>query len=349
MIDAIFLTLSACCGLCIMLDTDMEYESTLVQKGRVVHRGGAVRDERGWKAGGAETGRLEGWKAGRLEGHRNLPQSVLQQLAAARSHLDHVVKPLEDLGFEVDVYGATYPSPYIPELEAQYGASLRQRFSILELPGSQLGGVASALAAVPSSLCVHWILILRFDLELKRSLVPSLQQAWQRGQEFLGPFWCEFGSGNFSDVGGPLCVSDVLQVFPGSWRDTFAELIRLYITLDDLARMFIQLLQLTCLDETPPHLVIPVGLCRDLLMVRNEDLLPFECDACGKAYCSHHFSYEAHDCPKGRQATDRRVIVCPLCSLAIPLAHGEDENEVWERKQHGNNLLQQFAQLVKVS
>lgn len=159
-------------------------------------------------------------------GHRNLPQSVLQQLAAATSHLEHVVRPMEALGFEVDIYGATYPSPYIPELEAQYGASLRQRFTILELPGSQLGGVASALAAVPSSSCVRWILILRFDLVLKRSLVPSLQQAWRRGQEFLGPFWCELAADNFPDVGGPLCVSDVLQVFPGSWRDTFAEILR---------------------------------------------------------------------------------------------------------------------------
>ncbi|OLP83432.1 histone H3-like centromeric protein cpar-1 [Symbiodinium microadriaticum] len=139
-------------------------------------------------------------------GHRNLPQSVLQQLAAVTSHLEHVVRPMEALGFEVDIYGATYPSPYIPELEAS--------------------GVASALAAVPSSLCVRWILILRFDLVLKRSLVPSLQQAWRRGQEFLGPFWCEFGADNFLDVGGPLCVSDVLQVFPGSWRDTFAEILR---------------------------------------------------------------------------------------------------------------------------
>ncbi|CAE7237735.1 SAP13 [Symbiodinium sp. CCMP2456] len=63
----------------------------------------------------------------------------------------------------------------------------------------------------------------------------------------------------------------------------------------------------------------------------QQDLLPFECDACGKAYCSQHFSYAAHDCPKGRAATDRRVIVCPLCAASVPLAHGEDENEVWER------------------
>eukprot|EP00933_Yihiella_yeosuensis_P053616 TRINITY_DN51890_c0_g1_i1.p1 TRINITY_DN51890_c0_g1~~TRINITY_DN51890_c0_g1_i1.p1 ORF type:complete len:193 (+),score=22.71 TRINITY_DN51890_c0_g1_i1:69-581(+) len=64
---------------------------------------------------------------------------------------------------------------------------------------------------------------------------------------------------------------------------------------------------------------------------RQQDLLPLQCNACGKTYCSNHFSYEAHSCPKGRKETDKRVIVCPLCQEAIPLPFGEDENEVWER------------------
>lgn len=67
------------------------------------------------------------------------------------------------------------------------------------------------------------------------------------------------------------------------------------------------------------------------------DLLPFKCDACGKFYCSQHFSYEAHSCPKGRRDTDRRVIVCPICTIAIPLKHGQDENEVWERHAASGN------------
>ena len=75
----------------------------------------------------------------------------------------------------------------------------------------------------------------------------------------------------------------------------------------------------------------------------QQDLLPFECDACGKAYCSQHFSYAAHDCPKGRAATDRRVIVCPLCSAPVPLAHGEDENEVWERHATSGNCIPKEA------
>jgi len=64
---------------------------------------------------------------------------------------------------------------------------------------------------------------------------------------------------------------------------------------------------------------------------RQMDFLPMTCDGCGEVFCSEHFKYEAHSCPKGRATTDKRVIVCPLCSQAVPLPYGEDENVVWER------------------
>eukprot|EP00930_Biecheleria_cincta_P099130 TRINITY_DN90777_c0_g1_i1.p2 TRINITY_DN90777_c0_g1~~TRINITY_DN90777_c0_g1_i1.p2 ORF type:complete len:164 (-),score=23.25 TRINITY_DN90777_c0_g1_i1:132-623(-) len=64
---------------------------------------------------------------------------------------------------------------------------------------------------------------------------------------------------------------------------------------------------------------------------RQCDMLPFQCDACNKTYCSQHFKYEDHDCPKGACEKDRRVIVCPLCSAAVPLRPGEDENSVFEQ------------------
>mmetsp|Transcript_42909 Transcript_42909/g.96885 ORF Transcript_42909/g.96885 Transcript_42909/m.96885 type:complete len:176 (+) Transcript_42909:91-618(+) len=73
--------------------------------------------------------------------------------------------------------------------------------------------------------------------------------------------------------------------------------------------------------------------CSDLYC-RQRDFLPLQCEGCGKDYCSLHFKFEAHGCAQGkaaRSARDRRVIVCPLCSAAVPLPAGEDENAVWER------------------
>eukprot|EP00440_Ansanella_granifera_P035809 gb/GFBE01038844.1/.p1 GENE.gb/GFBE01038844.1/~~gb/GFBE01038844.1/.p1 ORF type:complete len:182 (+),score=34.33 gb/GFBE01038844.1/:1-546(+) len=78
---------------------------------------------------------------------------------------------------------------------------------------------------------------------------------------------------------------------------------------------------------------------------RQQDMLPFQCDACGKTYCSEHFSYDDHSCPKGRKDRDRRVIVCPLCTAAVPLPYGEDENLVWER--HATNGLCQPKEVEK--
>eukprot|EP00931_Biecheleriopsis_adriatica_P074974 TRINITY_DN4893_c0_g1_i1.p1 TRINITY_DN4893_c0_g1~~TRINITY_DN4893_c0_g1_i1.p1 ORF type:complete len:205 (-),score=30.18 TRINITY_DN4893_c0_g1_i1:57-602(-) len=69
----------------------------------------------------------------------------------------------------------------------------------------------------------------------------------------------------------------------------------------------------------------------------QQDMLPFQCDACGKTYCSHHLGYEAHSCPKGHASKDRRVIVCPLCTTALPHPAGEDENAIWERHMASGN------------
>lgn len=62
----------------------------------------------------------------------------------------------------------------------------------------------------------------------------------------------------------------------------------------------------------------------------QKDFLPVTCDACGKSYCGSHFKYEAHSCPKGRADKDKRVIVCPICTEAVPLPAGEDANAIWE-------------------
>eukprot|EP00406_Dinophysis_acuminata_P037579 CAMPEP_0179376716 /NCGR_PEP_ID=MMETSP0797-20121207/88461_1 /TAXON_ID=47934 /ORGANISM="Dinophysis acuminata, Strain DAEP01" /LENGTH=148 /DNA_ID=CAMNT_0021092761 /DNA_START=78 /DNA_END=524 /DNA_ORIENTATION=- len=48
-------------------------------------------------------------------------------------------------------------------------------------------------------------------------------------------------------------------------------------------------------------------------------------------YCSEHFKYEAHACPKGRAANDRRVVTCSLCGKGLPYSAGEDVDAVRAR------------------
>merc|ERR1712232_149934 len=55
---------------------------------------------------------------------------------------------------------------------------------------------------------------------------------------------------------------------------------------------------------------------------------------CDKIFCKDHFAYQSHNCP-GAKAKDKRVIVCPLCSKAVPHPVGEDANLIWE--QHASS------------
>jgi len=48
-------------------------------------------------------------------------------------------------------------------------------------------------------------------------------------------------------------------------------------------------------------------------------------------FCSSHFSYEAHACPKGRVGRDRRVAVCLKCSMALPLKDGQSEVDLLDQ------------------
>uniref|UniRef100_A0A0K8TNQ6 Putative arsenite inducuble rna associated protein aip-1 n=1 Tax=Tabanus bromius TaxID=304241 RepID=A0A0K8TNQ6_TABBR len=47
------------------------------------------------------------------------------------------------------------------------------------------------------------------------------------------------------------------------------------------------------------------------------DFLPMRCDACGKIFCSNHFSYARHSC-LSLDKKDVQVPVCPLCSEPVP-------------------------------
>jgi uncharacterized protein YbaR (Trm112 family) len=67
-----------------------------------------------------------------------------------------------------------------------------------------------------------------------------------------------------------------------------------------------------------------VGSCR------QQDFLPFECDACHQRYCLSHRSYTGHNCPQAA-AKDYRVFVCPLCQRSIDVVPTEDANLTWQR------------------
>ena len=49
------------------------------------------------------------------------------------------------------------------------------------------------------------------------------------------------------------------------------------------------------------------------LECKRLDFLPIKCNGCQKVFCSDHFRYENHSCPK-EGVRDRQVPACPLCS-----------------------------------
>jgi len=65
------------------------------------------------------------------------------------------------------------------------------------------------------------------------------------------------------------------------------------------------------------------------------DFLPFQCDACGKAYCQNHFAYANHDCPVA-QRSSVQVLICPMCSQSVRISPNEDPNVTWDRHYVGS-------------
>ncbi|CAN6166773.1 unnamed protein product [Urochloa humidicola] len=58
------------------------------------------------------------------------------------------------------------------------------------------------------------------------------------------------------------------------------------------------------------------------------DFLPFDCDGCGKVFCTAHRTYLAHGCAKAADQ-GRTVVVCPDCGDAIErAAPGQSEREI---------------------
>eukprot|EP00742_Colponemidia_sp_Colp-10_P002094 GILJ01002236.1.p1 GENE.GILJ01002236.1~~GILJ01002236.1.p1 ORF type:complete len:295 (-),score=-0.07 GILJ01002236.1:130-966(-) len=70
---------------------------------------------------------------------------------------------------------------------------------------------------------------------------------------------------------------------------------------------------------------------------RQQDFLPFECNACHQMYCLDHRSYSSHECQLS-SGFDARLIICPLCSKGIRLIDGENPNLTWQRHSESDCL-----------
>jgi hypothetical protein len=53
------------------------------------------------------------------------------------------------------------------------------------------------------------------------------------------------------------------------------------------------------------------------------DLLPMQCKACKKYFCSSHFKYDAHNCEKSI-GLNYKIPICELCNKAIEFKRGKD-------------------------
>lgn len=74
---------------------------------------------------------------------------------------------------------------------------------------------------------------------------------------------------------------------------------------------------------------VNLGARCDVDTCRQQDFLPFVCDACGNTYCREHRSYSEHQClnaPNGKT-----VFTCPVCSRGVDIIPGEDPNMTWTR------------------
>ena len=62
---------------------------------------------------------------------------------------------------------------------------------------------------------------------------------------------------------------------------------------------------------------------------RQQDFLPFTCDACQLVFCREHRTYDEHHCTN--KPVGNTVFTCPMCSRGVSIRPGEDPNLTFER------------------
>jgi hypothetical protein len=53
------------------------------------------------------------------------------------------------------------------------------------------------------------------------------------------------------------------------------------------------------------------------------DLLPMQCKACKKYFCSTHFKYDSHNCQQSN-GLNYKIPICELCNKTIEFKRGKD-------------------------
>ena len=65
------------------------------------------------------------------------------------------------------------------------------------------------------------------------------------------------------------------------------------------------------------------------MVLTNLDFLPYKCPGCKEIFCGEHWKFTAHSCPKERDIIENRVVpTCPLCHEVVPVARGQDPNDI---------------------
>lgn len=71
---------------------------------------------------------------------------------------------------------------------------------------------------------------------------------------------------------------------------------------------------------------VDVGAHCSVDFCKQQDFLPFTCDACNQQFCLEHRTYKAHNC-RTHQFKDAKHVFCPECHQSVSTKPGEDLDE----------------------
>eukprot|EP00931_Biecheleriopsis_adriatica_P039852 TRINITY_DN22790_c0_g1_i3.p1 TRINITY_DN22790_c0_g1~~TRINITY_DN22790_c0_g1_i3.p1 ORF type:complete len:230 (+),score=38.06 TRINITY_DN22790_c0_g1_i3:208-897(+) len=144
-----------------------------------------------------------------------------RQLDATDSVAHKLVESLEQKGFHVDVFSATYDTPWLGQLEGKLGQSLKASVRT-ECPGSQDKNAHDVMQAAQdhaknTSTTYRWVVMLRHDMKLKLDLGSVIVDR-SPDNKFLFPFKMTKTFRWFEQR-----VPDTIQVFDGKFLEEFAK------------------------------------------------------------------------------------------------------------------------------
>jgi len=155
---------------------------------------------------------------------RATADSAESQMEATQSQLVFLVEPLRHLGFDVDVFSATYTTQFTETLIEKLGEFVRIDLRSRR-PGSQGENAHEALQAVDGyslqqNKTYRFLVMLRHDMVLKQ----DISKVVQTDELFLSPFNVTKAlRGYFPQL--QYVIPDTLQAFPGKFLLQFVDMI----------------------------------------------------------------------------------------------------------------------------